>query len=138
VAEEETCPFFPAVSDEATLVNGRDLASVQPGGRLLWQERLWAAMPSSKYGKGALIGTVDINHLRTATGDRVFAEAIFSFQDSEGVECSWARYEGWVPGGDAWQGKSWFSFVTGSLRDDSKEWPRRVMVESENPKRWGT
>jgi hypothetical protein len=138
MVQDETCPFFPVITDEVTLVNDRDLASVEPGGRLLWQERMWAAASSTGYDKGAVIGTVDINHLRTAAGNRVFAEAIFSFEDGDGAECAWARYEGWVPGGDSWQGRSWFSFVSGSLRDDAKEWPRRIKVDSENPKRWGT
>ena len=137
MAEFEGRWYFPAVSDERTLADDRDLTSVSAGGRVLWSELLYAATDDT-YGRGPQIGTVDLNHLRMTTGNRIWAEALFTFVDDEGVEYATAHYEGWVPGGDSWQGKSWFEFVSGSPRDDGSPWPPRIRVESENPKRWGT
>jgi hypothetical protein len=118
---------FPVLSDDRESAGG-SLAEIQPGERLLSDEKVYTT--DDDWSKLEYIGDVTIQETRSTRPGKILFTALFDFREMGTVEVS-----GLVPGNGNWNDKGQAGSGRGTGDFTGKRGP--VPIEGRNPKRWG-
>ena len=118
---------YPVISDDRESA-GASLAEIEPGQRILSDEKVYAT--DDEWSKLDHIGDVTIQETRSTRPGKILFTALFDFGERGTIEVS-----GLVPGEGTWNGRGQAASGRGTVDFAGRSGP--VPIEGRNPKRWG-